>query len=135
MRKGFTLIELLIVLAVIAALMAIVTPIALNAVAQAKATQVASNMRNIKSAAESYVNIEHPGSTINNLNALISAGYLTSNPGSGYSLTITPGSTMVTIVVEVSNVSVDMNKVVSILPEATITSNKLQLTSTIARWW
>ncbi|MFN3328164.1 MAG: type II secretion system protein, partial [Fervidobacterium pennivorans] len=43
MRKGFTLIELLIVLAVIAALMSVATPLALNAVKNAKASQVAQN--------------------------------------------------------------------------------------------
>ena len=134
MRKGFTLIELLIVLAVIAALMAIVTPIALNAVAQARATQVASNMRNIKSAAESYVNIERP-TTSKSLSDLITSGYLSTNPGTNYSATITPGSTQVTITVTFSG-NVDKDKVLGILPEATYTgSNPLTLNSTVARWW
>lgn len=133
MRKGFTLIELLIVLAVIAALMAIVTPIALNAVAQARATQVASNMRNIKSAAESFVNIERPDGS-KSLSDLITSGYLSSNPGSDYSATITPGSTQVTITVTFSG-NVDKAKVTNILPEATYTGSTLKLTSTVARWW
>jgi len=55
MRKGFTLVELLIVLAVIAALMAVATPMAMNAVKQAKASQVAQNLNALKSAAEQYV--------------------------------------------------------------------------------
>jgi len=130
MRKGFTLIELLIVLAVIAALMAIVTPIALNAVAQARATQVASNMRNIKSAAESYVNIERPTGN-KSLSDLITSGYLSTNPGTNYSATITPGSTQVTITVTFSG-NVDKDKVVNILPEATYTGSTLKLTSTVA---
>ncbi|MGB9820260.1 MAG: type II secretion system protein [Pseudothermotoga sp.] len=133
MRKGFTLIELLIVLAVIAALMAIVTPIALNAVAQARATQVASNMRNIKSAAESYVNIERPTGN-KALSDLITSGYLSTNPGTNYSAAITPGSTQVTITVTFSG-NVDKDKVVNILPEATYTGSTLKLTSTVARWW
>jgi len=54
MRKGFTLIELLIVLAVIAALMAVATPLALNAVKNAKASQVAQNLRALKTAVENY---------------------------------------------------------------------------------
>jgi len=55
MRKGFTLVELLIVLAVIAALMAVATPMAMNAVKQAKASQVAQNLNALKSAVEQYV--------------------------------------------------------------------------------
>ena len=55
MKKGFTLVELLIVLAVIAALMAVATPMALNAVKQAKASQVAQNLSALKSAVEQYV--------------------------------------------------------------------------------
>jgi len=55
MKKGFTLVELLIVLAVIAALMAVATPMAMNAVKQAKASQVAQNLNALKSAVEQYV--------------------------------------------------------------------------------
>lgn len=55
MKKGYTLVELLIVLAVIAALMAVATPMALSAVKQAKASQVAQNLNALKSAAEQYV--------------------------------------------------------------------------------
>ena len=55
MRKGFTLVELLIVLAVIAALMAVATPMAMNAVRTAKASQVGQNLSALKSAVEQYV--------------------------------------------------------------------------------
>ncbi|SHH52160.1 competence type IV pilus major pilin ComGC [Thermosipho atlanticus] len=82
MRKGFTLIELLIVLAIIASLMGIVTPVALNAVKKAKATQVAANFRNIKAALESYVNVEQNMPL--SLNQLKDAGYLNTIP-SGFS--------------------------------------------------
>lgn len=44
MKKGFSLVELLIVLTIFAALIAIVTPIALNAISKAKATQIAENI-------------------------------------------------------------------------------------------
>jgi|GEM_PF-355907 len=54
MKKGFTLVELLIVLAVIAALMAVATPMALNAVKQAKASQVAQNLNALKTSVEQY---------------------------------------------------------------------------------
>ena len=75
MRKGFTLIELLIVLAIIAALMAVVTPIALNAIKKAKATQVAENLRNIKAAVESYFYVE-TDTTPTSINDLKSRSYL-----------------------------------------------------------
>ena len=85
-KKGFTLIELLIVLAVIAALLAVVTPIALNAVKRANLTKIASNLRNIKSAAETYVtmNYEDLSDDIDDLleedNPILIGDYLTTNP-------------------------------------------------------
>ncbi|MEJ5229141.1 MAG: type II secretion system protein [Pseudothermotoga sp.] len=133
MRKGFTLIELLIVLAVIAALMAIVTPIALNAVAQAKATQVASNFRNIKSAVESYVNIERalPASS----NTLVTAGYLNSMPD-GFNLTPTNfDQTGVGTVTISFTGTVDANKVKQVYNEITGTSGNLTLNLTFRKWW
>jgi general secretion pathway protein G len=57
-KYGFTLVELLIVLAVIAALIATITPLALNAIRRARASQVAQNFRTLASALENaaYVN-------------------------------------------------------------------------------
>ncbi|MFN4190219.1 MAG: type II secretion system protein [Pseudothermotoga sp.] len=128
MRKGFTLIELLIVLAVIAALMAIVTPIALNAVSQAKATQVASNFRNIKSAIESYVNIERTlPSTWTSL-----SGYLSSIPADFDFTTVTWDANGAATVTIVYNGTVDVNKLRSIYDE--INTSK-QLIVRLRRWW
>lgn len=87
-RKGFTLIELLIVLAVIAALLAVVTPIALNAVKRANLTKIASNLRNIKSAAETYVTMtddDLSDGIEDLLTTLVDDGYLTTSPGDDYS--------------------------------------------------
>jgi prepilin-type N-terminal cleavage/methylation domain-containing protein len=53
-RSGFTLIELMIVLAIIAALAAILTPMGLNALNRAKATQYVADVRNIRAAAQVY---------------------------------------------------------------------------------
>lgn len=53
-RSGFTLIELMIVLAIIAALAAILTPMGMNALNRAKATQYVADVRNIKAAAQIY---------------------------------------------------------------------------------
>ena len=60
-KNGFSLVELLIVLAVIAALIAVVTPIALNAIAKAKATQVAENLKTIGSAIENSIYVDGVG--------------------------------------------------------------------------
>ena len=57
-KRGFSLVELLIVLAVIAALIATITPVALNAISKSKATQVAQNLKTLANALENaaYVN-------------------------------------------------------------------------------
>ena len=87
MKKGFTLVELLIVLAVIAALMAVATPMALNAVKQAKSSQVAQNLQNIMTAVENYVNTEQ--GFPENIDALVSKNYLSSKPV-GYTINAEP---------------------------------------------
>ncbi len=48
-KRGFSLVELLIVLAVIAALIATITPVALNAIRKAQATKVAQNIKTLAS--------------------------------------------------------------------------------------
>ena len=84
-RKGFTLIELLIVLAVIAALLAVVTPVALNAVRKANLTKIASNLRNIKTAAETYVTVNYENLSEEDIDVgkLHESGYLTTDPNKG----------------------------------------------------
>ena len=67
-KEGFSLVELLIVLAVMAALIATITPVALNAIRKAKATQVGQNMKTLASAFENYVYVE--GTTPSNLSDL-----------------------------------------------------------------
>lgn len=88
MKKGFTLVELLIVLAVIAALMAVATPMAMNAVRTAKASQVAQNLNALKSAVENYVAMEHSlplDTSTNKLSTNALKSYLSTIP-SGYKL-------------------------------------------------
>lgn len=134
MSRGFTLIELLIVLAVIAALLAIVTPIALNAVAQAKATQVAANFRNIRAALESYVYTKR--ATPSNLDALVSDGYLNNKPAD-FSIQYEAGSSSdgkFVYTIKYTG-SVDANKLTQVLPEATGTSGNITLTATVVAWW
>ena len=80
MRKGFTLVELLIVLAVIAALMAVATPMALSAVKTAKASQVAQNLNALKTAVENYVSAEHDITNVST-KTLMSKGYISTITG------------------------------------------------------
>jgi len=57
-KRGFSLVELLIVLAVIAALIATITPVALNAIRKSQATKVAQNIKTLAASIENaaYVN-------------------------------------------------------------------------------
>ncbi|WP_051962990.1 type II secretion system protein [Mesoaciditoga lauensis] len=61
-REGFTLVELLIVMAVIAALMGALVPVALNAIKHANATRVAENLRAISTAVQQYIYTNKPAS-------------------------------------------------------------------------
>lgn len=137
MRKGFTLVELLIVLAVIAALMAVATPLALNAVKNAKASQVAQNFRNIKAAFENYFNTEKPADptkvTIDNLK---SAGYLSSVPAN-FKLSVSgPTNGEYTVTITYEGKDVDANKVrQNGLPEVTETNAVLEYKFSVQKWW
>ncbi|PXF34773.1 hypothetical protein EU77_05585 [Mesotoga sp. SC_NapDC] len=57
-KRGFSLVELLIVLAVIAALIATITPVALNAIRKSKATQVAQNLKTLASSIENKAYVD-----------------------------------------------------------------------------
>ncbi|OAA18618.1 type II secretion system protein, partial [Kosmotoga sp. DU53] len=57
-KRGFSLVELLIVLAVIAALIATITPVALNAIKKAQATKVAQNLKTLASSFENKAYVD-----------------------------------------------------------------------------
>jgi len=137
MRKGFTLVELLIVLAVIAALMSVATPLALNAVKNAKASQVAQNFRNIRVAFENYFNTEKQTnlSTLT-INDLKKAGYLSSAPAN-FELSVSePTGGEYTVTITYEGKDVDANKVIQNgLPEATETDAGLEYTFSVQKWW
>ncbi|HQE50339.1 MAG TPA: type II secretion system protein [Fervidobacterium sp.] len=138
MRKGFTLVELLIVLAVIAALMAVATPMALNAVKTAKASQVAQNLNALKSAVEQYVYSEKelPKSEASLTN------YMSKIPD-GY--TVTPdapfvkGEATVTVAYTVGDIlPVDVNKQYSEATKVTLPSSSLEHPGVyvkVRQWW
>ncbi len=64
-KEGFTLVELLIVMAVIAALMGALVPVALNAINHANATRVAENLRAISTAVQQYIYTNKPATPTN----------------------------------------------------------------------
>ena len=76
-NKGFSLVELLIVLAVIAALIAVITPLSLNAMRKATAVKIAYNMKALSKAMDQLFYLEGISSlenmTINDLLCIFSA--------------------------------------------------------------
>ncbi|MBO8161042.1 MAG: type II secretion system protein [Thermosipho sp. (in: Bacteria)] len=135
MRKGFTLIELLIVLAIIAALMAVVTPIALNAVKKAKATQVAENFRNIKAAVESYFNVEEEAPSA--LGDLVSNGYLNTTPD-GFELwgATSLGNGVYSIDIVYTQSDVDDTQLENVYSEIDTTSSNVYFINVqLQQWW
>jgi len=139
MRKGFTLVELLIVLAVIAALMSVATPLALNAVKNAKASQVAQNFRNIKVAFENYFNTEKPTNpTETEIASLTENGYLSSTP-TNFDIKVDQGTDggVYTVTITYEGKDVDADKVrENGLPEVEeTTGNDLTYTFSVQKWW
>jgi len=138
MRKGFTLVELLIVLAVIAALMAVATPLALNAVKNAKASQVAQNFRNIKAAFENYFNTEKPTDpTKVSTKTLLDTKYISSVPPK-FDITVTASTAGVyDVKIKYTGGDVDVNKVKDNgLPEVQEETDKsLTYTFSVQKWW
>ncbi|APT72215.1 N-terminal cleavage protein [Thermosipho sp. 1063] len=136
MKKGFTLVELLIVLAVIAALLSVATPLALNAVKAAKASQVAQNFKAIKSAVENWFNTEAPDDTAISgltLEKLKNEDYL-SNVPEHFSLTAPSSGTdgVYNFTIEYIGGDVEAAKVQKNLPEV---SDDLKLTFDLQKWW
>jgi len=119
--------------------MAVVTPIALNAVKKAKATQVAENFRNIKAAVESYVNVEQK--LPDNLTLQDLAGsYLNSDPGSNFDLTIasTWKDGVATLEIVYEGKDVDLNMLEKAYPEIDTVSSSTTgpfLRFQVQKWW
>jgi len=76
-REGFTLVELLIVMAVIAALMGALVPVAINAINHANATRIAENLQSLVTQVQQYAYSEHQIPAIGNLSGSVSGGNLT----------------------------------------------------------
>ncbi|MGC9212866.1 MAG: type II secretion system protein, partial [Athalassotoga sp.] len=70
----FTLVELLIVMAVIAALMGALIPVAINAINHANATRIAENLQSLVTQVLQYAYSEHAIPSINSLKSSVSGG-------------------------------------------------------------
>ncbi|KAF2961218.1 type II secretion system protein [Fervidobacterium sp. 2310opik-2] len=138
MRKGFTLVELLIVLAVIAALMAVATPLALNAVKNAKASQVAQNFRNIKSAVENMFNTEKPTNPTASItmNELVNSKYLNSAPAN-FSVSAAAGAAgTYNVTITYSGNDVELKRVQDNgMGDVKQNGKDLELTFSVQKWW
>ena len=75
-REGFTLVELLIVMAVIAALMGALVPVAISAINHANATRIAENLQSLVTQVQQYAYSEHKIPTIGDLSGSVSGGNL-----------------------------------------------------------
>ncbi|MCL4408611.1 MAG: type II secretion system GspH family protein [Thermotogae bacterium] len=73
-REGFTLIELLIVMAVIAALMGALVPVALSAIQHANATRIAENLQSLVTQVQQYAYSEHVIPKVTTLATSVSGG-------------------------------------------------------------
>lgn len=112
LKKGFTLIELLIVLSIIAALMTVATPVGINALAQAKATSVASNFRTLQQAVTQMLMLEKNPPTSGDIVAyLVSNKYISSYP-QGFQITY--NTTEKAYIITYINTDVDPLKVKSL---------------------
>ncbi|MFN3692125.1 MAG: type II secretion system protein [Fervidobacterium sp.] len=121
MKKGFTLIELLIVMAIIAALMAVATPVGINALAQAKATNVAANFSTIQKALLQLIMFEQNIPTnVDLIDYLYTKSYITNKPES---FEIVYNNTDKSYIIRYLNTDVDPVKVKSINPAVEIDAN------------
>ena len=91
-REGFTLIELLIVMAVIAALMGALVPVAISAIQHANATRIAENLQSLVTQVQQYAYSNHMIPSTTMLATSVSGGnlktdyniYYSSKPNTGY---------------------------------------------------
>jgi len=140
-RKGFTLVELLIVMAIIAALMAVLIPMAGGAMKKARATKVAVTMRNIEQAAEQWLMAELPDDvTTININTLVSKKYLNSGDYTDYSLSVSESNSNIRIQVKYSTTDPDLADMIvgslkETYPDADYSSNKVTIVATVSKFW
>ena len=130
-KRGFSLVELLIVLAVIAALIATITPVALNAIRKSKATQVAQNLKTLASSIENKAYVD--GKIDDSLDGIIDSDDLKQfvrDLDSHYSAVFTHSNGIYTVTAKYSGTDVDMGLVKEMLPNVGTSTNALYYTIT-----
>lgn len=121
LKKGFTLIELLIVMAIIAALMAVATPTGINALAQAKATTVATNFRTLQQAVIQMLMFEKtPPTSGEILDYIYANGYISTKP-EGFSIYYVAADKM--YIIKYTNSDVEALKVKNINSSVELDTN------------
>ncbi len=127
-KKGFSLVELLIVLAVMAALIATITPVALNAIQKSKATQVAQNLKTLASAFENKAYVDGADETA----GLTKLSSISRDVSDDYILYYTQTSgTFTCVIAFTAKDAVNPSKVIEALPTATTTDDTFE---DIASW-
>ena len=102
-REGFTLVELLIVMAVIAALMGALVPVALSAIRHANATRIAENLESLVTQVQQYAYSNHVIPSTTALSTSVSGGNLKTdyqiyggNSPTSFTHSISSGSSLIT---------------------------------------
>jgi len=140
MKKGFTLIEFLVVMVIISILILVVTPIAVNALKKARATNIGRNLRNIHQAVQDYIHIEHPkfvtDLTINYLknNKFLKVD-IDENDFSKYNLYISDLGTRILIETVYEGKDIDPLLVIKLFPFIKATDNILYIRTILGKWW
>ena len=134
-KRGFTLVELLVTLAVIAALMGVATPASIDAVKQAKASQVAQNFRNLRAALVTYFYTERPATPTEATWTDIVPDHLSGVPKNfDFSVTGSSGGKY-TVQLAYKADDVDKQAVKDILDEVNISGTYPTLQTTVQKWW
>lgn len=121
LKKGFTLIELLIVMSIIAALMSVATPVGINAIKQAKATNVASNFKVLQDAVVQMLAFEKAPPTSGDIvSYLVTNNYISTSP-QGFQITYNESEKA--YIITYTNTDTDPVKVKSLNQSVELDSN------------
>jgi len=140
MKKGFTLIEFLVVMVIISILILVVSPIAVNALKKARATNIGRNLRNIHQAVQNYINVEQPSSLDNlTINYLRNKKFLKvdmdENDFSKYNFNVIDLETKILIETVYKGKDIDPLLVIKLFPFIKATDNVLYIRTISGKWW
>ncbi|MFW6121951.1 MAG: type II secretion system protein [Petrotogales bacterium] len=125
-NKGFSLVELLIVLSVMAALIAVMIPIGMNALRKAKAVKVARNLKSLAETAQNIIMLEGIDEIQNKENLYDYTGNVTD----GYQLAIFDASNgEYHVCASYLNNDVSTNTVCEILPDIDYAGEEYKISS------